>query len=243
MAILVTICARGGSKGIPGKNIKKLNGIPLIAYTIHIAKAFASLHNGIVAISTDDDEIKTVAAEFGINSNYTRPAHLATDTAGKVDAIKDLVFYQEKASQIVFDYVLDLDVTSPLRTLSDLNQAFVALKTDDQAINLFSVSNAARNPYFNMVERQPNGYYGLCKNLDSLTLSRQAAPKVYDVNGSFYFYNRSFFDLGFKSVLTGKTLVYVVEHICFDMDYPIDFEFMEYLLTNNKLDFELERGF
>ncbi|MCO5949293.1 acylneuraminate cytidylyltransferase family protein [Mucilaginibacter flavidus] len=240
MAILITICARGGSKGIPGKNIKKLNGIPLIAYTIYVAKAFVALHDGIIAISTDSVEIKKAAAEFGINTNYTRPAHLATDAAGKVDAIKDLVFHEEKVNQITFEYVLDLDVTSPLRTIDDLNLAFDALKADGGANNLFSVSNAARNPYFNMVEKKLDGYYGLCKKLDSVILSRQAAPKVYDINGSFYFYNRSFFDSDFNSVLTDNTLIHVIEHMCFDLDHPIDFEFMEYLLANNKLDFEME---
>lgn len=239
MAILITICARGGSKGIPGKNIKKLNGIPLIAYTIKVAKAFAALHDAIIALSTDDEEIKKVAAEYGVDSDYARPADLATDTAGKVAAIKDLVFYQENKRQTTFDYVVDLDVTSPLRTLDDLNRAFELLKSDSESYILFSVSKPGRNPYFNMVEKQANGYYGLCKTLDTVTLSRQTAPQVYDVNGSFYFYTRKFFNLDFKSVLTDKTLVYLVEHICFDLDHPIDFEFMEYLVANNKLDFEL----
>jgi CMP-N,N'-diacetyllegionaminic acid synthase len=238
MTTLITICARGGSKEIPGKNIKNLNGIPLIAYTIQIAKKFAELNNGIVAVSTDDILIKKTAQKFGINSNYTRPDYLSTDSAGKIDTIKDLVTYQEKIDATTFDYILDLDVTSPLRTLEDLIQAFALLKADNEAINLFSVNNAARNPYFNMVEQKENGYYHLVKNAGDI-MSRQSAPKVYDLNASFYFYKRSFFSGNLKTVFTKKALIYLMPHLCFDLDHIIDFEFLDFLLRSNKLDFQI----
>lgn len=238
MTLLITICARGGSKGIPGKNIKELNGIPLIAYTIKIATEFALLNNGIVAISTDDDNILDTARAYGIQSNYTRPEYLATDTAGKIDTIKDLVLYEENKCDVRFEYVLDLDITSPLRTLEDLKEAFNLLKADTTAINLFSVNNAARNPYFNMVEQKDDGYYDLVKIAGDI-MSRQIAPKVYDLNASFYFYKRSFFDSGLKTVFTKKALIFLMPHLCFDLDHIIDFEFLDFLMRENKLEFAI----
>jgi CMP-N-acetylneuraminic acid synthetase len=70
-------------------------------------------------------------------------------------------------------------------------------------------------------------------------MTRQSAPKVYDLNASFYWYRRSFFELGEKSVITDKSLIYEMNHICFDLDHPLDFLFMEYLINNGKLNFEL----
>lgn len=237
MNILITICARGGSKGIPGKNIRPINNIPLIAYSIKIAKQFATLHNAQIELSTDDLEIKNVAAKFDITNDYLRPEYLANDTAGKIEVIADILLYSEKKHNIAFDYVLDLDVTSPLRTLNDLIAAFSIIDADANALNLFSVNLANRNPYFNMVEQQENGYFDLVKT--GLFLTRQSAPKVYDLNASFYFYRRIFFNKDLKKTITSKSLIYEMPHICFDLDHIIDFEFMQYLIETNKLGFEL----
>ena len=128
----------------------------------------------------------------------------------------------------------------PLRTLEDIEQALELLIDNSEAITLFSVNNASRNPYFNMVEEASNGFYTLVKTYtDGSVLSRQAAPKVYDLNASFYWYRRSFFDTDLKSPITDKSLVYVMNHICFDLDHPTDFLFMEFLLENKKLDFAI----
>jgi CMP-N-acetylneuraminic acid synthetase len=238
MNILITICARGGSKGIPGKNIKKIGNKPLIAYSIEVANKFKNIYRSTdIALSTDSDEIIQIAADFGLTTNYKRPELLAGDATGKIDAIKDVLFFYEKETQ--YDYILDLDVTSPLRNMEDLEKAFNLLQNDKDAINLFSVSNANRNPYFNMVEQKENGYYHLVKTLDNILLTRQSAPKVFDMNASFYFYKRNFFEMEYKGAITDKSLIYLVPHICFDLDHPIDFEFMNYLIVNNKLDFSL----
>ena len=240
MNILITLCARGGSKGIPGKNIKLIAGKPLIAYSIDLTNRLREKWNAKVALSTDDFEIKSVAASHGVFSDYVRPAFLATDVAGKIDTIKDLLSYEESLVDYKYDFVLDLDVTSPLRSLQDVEEAFELMITTPEAKNLFSVNNAARNPYFNMVEENSNGFYSLIKtNPDGSVMTRQSAPKVYDLNASFYWYRRSFFEAGSKSVITDKSLIYAMEHICFDLDHPVDFLFMEYLLQNKKLDFEL----
>jgi len=238
MSILITICARGGSKGIPGKNIRELAGKPLIEYSVDIAKKFADKYNGVIGVSTDSNQIKSVVRNMGLNVEYQRPDSLASDTAGKVDAIKDILLYEENSCRTEFEYILDLDVTSPLRTMEDLELAFADFRTNNLALTLFSVNNATRNPYFNMVERQPNGFYNLIKTVDRTTLTRQSAPQVFGLNASFYFYRREFFDLGLKGVITDRSLIYEIPHICFDLDHPIDFEFMDYLITNNKLDFD-----
>ena len=240
MNILITICARGGSKGIPGKNIKLIAGKPLIAYSIDLINKLKTKWNAKVALSTDDLEIKSVAAEHGVYSNYLRPEYLATDAAGKIDTIKDLLLYEESLVAFQYDFILDLDVTSPLRTLKDLEEALHLMISTPTAKSLFSVNNASRNPYFNMVEENSSGFYSLVKtNLDGSFMTRQSAPKVYDLNASFYWYRRSFFDSDLKSPITDRSLIFVMNHVCFDLDHPIDFLFMEYLLDNNMLDFEI----
>lgn len=240
MNILITICARGGSKGIPGKNIKLINGVPLIAYTIELAKKIQKKYNAIITLSTDDIEIKKVAKDFGLITNYVRPSFLATDTAGKIDTIKDVLLFEESLLKDKMDFILDLDVTSPLRTFEDIEQALQLLMNKPEAQNLFSVNPAARNPYFNMVEENNNGFYSLVKtNPDGSVMTRQSAPKVFELNASFYWYRRSFFESNQKSAITDKSIIFEMKHICFDLDHPVDFLFMEYLLQNDKLDFNL----
>ncbi|MEL7271425.1 MAG: acylneuraminate cytidylyltransferase family protein [Bacteroidota bacterium] len=237
-AILVTLCGRGGSKGIPGKNIKCLNGKPLIAYSIKHAKEFAKEYKNVdIVLSTDDEEIKEVAKENGLFSDYERPKDLAEDAVGKIDVLKHALEYQETKKNRKYDILLDLDITSPLRNLSDLKNAYTTLSKDSKAINLFSVSKPHKNPYFNVVEEKEDGYFKLVKPSD--TKSRQSAPKVYDMNASFYFYRRTFFQQNLDSAITDRSLIYVMNHVCFDLDEPIDFDIMEYLLTKQKLGFSL----
>ena len=106
-------------------------------------------------------------------------------------------------------------------------------------MNIFSVNNAARNPYFNMVEKKDNGYFNLVKNTKKNFLSRQNSPEVYDMNASFYFYRRIFFEKNFKTAITNNSIVYLLDHVCFDIDEKLDFEIMEYLISSNNLDFDL----
>lgn len=239
MKVLITICARGGSKGIPGKNIKKINDIPLIAYSIKSAKDFSSHLNCKISLSTDDEEIKEVAFKYGLGTEYFRPEKLATDNAGKIGVLKHLLEFEEQKENTRYDYILDLDVTSPLRTTKDLIEALKILENHEKAINLFSVSPADRSPYFNMVELKENGYYAQVKKTKEDVLSRQSAPKVYNLNASFYFYKRLFFDMDYNSAITDRSLIYEIPHVCFDLDHPLDFEFLTFLIVNNKLDFSL----
>ncbi len=240
MNTLITICARGGSKGIPGKNIKLLNGLPLIAYSIATARQFQQAHDHVtIALSTDDAEILKVAADHGLSTDYLRPAELAGDLVGKIDTLADVLAHQERSAGKTFDYVLDLDVTSPLRNLQDLQAAWAIIEAQPEALNLFSVSPANRSPYFNMVERKENGYFAQVKQPDGALFTRQAAPKVYDLNASFYFYRREFFSRGCKGAITDRSLIYEVPHVCFDLDHQIDFEILALLIAHDKLDFKL----
>jgi CMP-N-acetylneuraminic acid synthetase len=239
--ILITLCARGGSKGVPNKNIKKLCGKPLIQYSIEIANEFSNTvaDKCKIALSTDDEKILTVTRQCGLDTDYIRPEELATDTSGKVDVINHLVVYEEQLIGEKYDLVIDLDVSSPLRNKMDLIRAMDIIVNDPETYNLFSVSDAHRNPYFNMVELGEDGYFKLIKQLPFNVFSRQTAPLVYDLNASFYFYKRIFFEQNFKTVITPKTQIFKVEHICFDIDSILDFEIMEFLISKNKLDFDL----
>lgn len=240
MTNLITICARGGSKGIPGKNIKLLGGKPLIYYTLKLAEKFAAQHKEtVIYLSTDSKEIKEEVRALNfplVNLDYDRPSKLATDSAGKMAVIKDVLHFAEEKHNRTFDNIIDLDVTSPLRNLEDLNEALQILEKDKEAYDIFSVNPANRNPYFNMVEHKSDEeYITLCK--EGKFLTRQSAPKVYDVNASFYIFRRNFFIEDHKSPITEKTLIYVMPHTCFDLDHPIDFDFMSFLIENEKLDF------
>ena len=110
------------------------------------------------------------------------------------------------------------------------------INADVNAVNLFSVSEASRSPYFNQVEQKENGYFNKVKDAGTV-LTRQSAPKVYNLNASFYIHRREFFDLGHKGAITDRSLIYLMKHTCFDLDHPIDFEIISFLLENNKLDF------
>ncbi|UZH55523.1 acylneuraminate cytidylyltransferase family protein [Salinimicrobium tongyeongense] len=240
MNTLITVCARGGSKGIPGKNIKILNKKPLIYYSLKLADIYASENPGVqIYLSTDSDEIKQTVRACNlktVSTEYDRPAELATDNSGKIGVLNDVRLYAERENKIIYDYILDLDVTSPLRTIQDIQTAFGLLRSNKEAINIFSVNEANRNPYFNMVEKRPNSeFIQLVKEGEFVT--RQSAPKVYDMNASFYIYRRSFFENHMTSPITPKTLIYQMPHICFDLDHPLDYDFMSFLMEKDKLDF------
>lgn len=232
--VFISICARGGSKGVPGKNIKELNGKPLIAYSIEFANRLKSHFNIQIGLSTDSEDIIRVAKEFGLNTDYKRPDKLASDSAGKIDAISELYKYHTNKG-FNADYVLDLDVSSPLRSLKDVLSAFQMMIDNPETFNLFSCNNAHKNPYFNMVEEGEDGHVSICKKLPNTIKSRQEAPKVFELNASFYIYTKAFFEAGYQTVFTPKSRAYVMDHICFDIDEDIDFEFMEFLLKKGEL--------
>ncbi len=231
--ILITICARGGSKGIPGKNIKPVNGKPLLWYTASMAKKFAVKHDADIVVSTDSEEIKRVADDCGLKTDYTRPDYLANDSCGKPDAIKDALYYAEKKYGKCYDFIIDLDVTSPIRTVEDIEECVNRIRERADALTIFSVNPCARNPYFNMVREMEDGFYGVV--LGGRYKTRQSAPRVYDMNASIYVYRRVALDREDPKAVTEKSLIYVMNHICFDLDEPADYDYLSYLMETGRI--------
>ena len=178
--ILCTICARGGSKGIPGKNKKIILGEPLIAYTIKVAKECDYFDDYI--ISTDDKDIIKIADTYNITAPFKRPKYLCKSNVSRIEAIIHAVNWVEKNWKKNFDIIVDLSATSPLRIVRDIKNA-IELLVNEKADNVFSVSPPYRNPYYNMVENI-NGKIRKVKELNKKITKRQGAPIVYDMNDS-----------------------------------------------------------
>lgn len=229
--VLCTICARGGSKGVPNKNIKRLNGKPLIAHTIEQALE-AQLFDHVV-ISTDSDEIAETAEKCGAEVFFRRSAELSSDTAGKLEVIRDAFLRSEAHYKKSYEYHVDLDATSPLRNVSDITGAFSQFLENKNA-NLITAMPSRRSPYFNMVEVDNNGCVALSKKLESSIVRRQDAPKSYDMNASIYIWARQAL-LEQKNIFSESTGLFVMpEERSIDIDSEIDFEFVEFLMRNKK---------
>lgn len=227
--ILCTICARGGSKGVKNKNIKELNGKPLIAYTIEQAKASGLFEH--IVISTDSDDIANVAKEYGAEVFFKRSEEMASDTAGKLDVIKDAFKRSEEYYNRTFDYLIDLDATAPLRSVEDIINSFKQFKENDND-NLITAMPSRRSPYFNLVEQDKYGKVYLSKKLDSAVVRRQDAPKSYDMNASIYIWKRDVI-LNESSIFLERTGLYVMpEERSIDIDNELDFKFVEFLMEN-----------
>jgi CMP-N,N'-diacetyllegionaminic acid synthase len=233
MKILATICARGGSKGVPGKNVRPLAGKPLIVHTIDTARKCRLIDRTIV--STDSPEIADIAQAAGAEVPFIRPPELAADTSPKLAAIKHAVRFLETQQAYRPDIVVDLDLTSPLRTVSDI-EACIRLVSDEGADNVFSVIPAHRNPYFNMVE-VVGGRVQLVKQLPSTLVRRQDAPPVYDMNASIYVWKTEAL-LGNESLFLERTRIYEMPEWARDIDGETDFKFAEFIIKEGYLDAE-----
>jgi len=226
MNVLCTICVRGGSKGVKNKNIKNLNGKPLIAWTINQAKE-SGLFEKIV-ISTDSEKIMKVAKEYGADVFFKREAKLATDTAGKLDVIKDAFLRSEEFYNKKFDYLIDLDATAPLRSVEDIKNAFNQFIKNNND-NLITATPSRKSPYFNMIEIVDNKIQ-LVKQ--AKFLRRQDTPKTYDMNASIYIWKREVL-LNNNSIFLENTGLYVMDEMtAFDIDTEIDFKIVECLMKD-----------
>jgi CMP-N,N'-diacetyllegionaminic acid synthase len=225
--VLCTICARGGSKGVKNKNIKNLNGKPLIAYTIEQARASGLFEH--IVISTDSDEISNISKEFGAEVFFKRSPEMASDTAGKLDVIRDAFIRSEDFYNEKFDYLIDLDATAPLRDVQDIINSFKQFLEENND-NLITAMPSRRSPYFNLVEVDKDGKIALSKKLDSAIVRRQDAPKSYDMNASIYIWKRETV-LNENSIFLEKTGLYVMpEERSIDIDTELDFQFVEFMM-------------
>lgn len=233
MKILGTICARGGSKEVKNKNIRELAGKPLIAYTIECLKKWKKADR--IVCSTDSEKIAEIARLYGAETPFLRPKELATDNAPKLNVIQHAVKFCEEKNKTKYDIIVDLDPTAPLRNQKFLEESFKKFLASG-ANNLYSVCKARKNPYFNMVELDENGYAHLCKK--SSVACRQEAKAVYELNASIYIYNRDFL-LNTNSLHSDKTVIYEMPDVAsVDIDSELDFQFVEFLLKNGVFKFD-----
>ncbi|MFT7493377.1 MAG: CMP-N,N'-diacetyllegionaminic acid synthase [Alteromonas macleodii] len=227
MLTIATICARGGSIGVPGKNIRPLMGKPLIVHTIEHAFALPDIDR--VFVSTDDRSIADVALAAGAEVPFLRPDHLATSVSPKLAALEHLVAWVEKHHGPV-GIVVDLQPTSPLRTPKDILDCMKLL--DDDTDIVITGYEADKNPYFDMVERKENGRIGLVKSPKSSVVARQQAPTVFAMNGSIYVWRRSSLS---KGLWNGNPRLHIMpRERSIDIDEPLDFDIAELLMLRRR---------
>lgn len=219
-----TVCfvfARGGSKGLPGKNIKPLAGKPLIAHSIAVARACPRIET--VIVSTDDPAIADVAREWGAEVPFLRPAELATDTAAEWLAWRHAIDWFER-ERGPFDVFLSLPPTSPFRSAADVEACIDALLSDPRADAVITVREAERSPYFNMVSLDPQGYAGLVIPPPGGIARRQDAPKVYDITTVAYAVRPAYIRRADRLFDGAVRSVQVPAERALDIDTPYDFE-------------------
>jgi CMP-N,N'-diacetyllegionaminic acid synthase len=224
MSTLFIIPARGGSKGIPRKNIKLLSGKPLIGYAIELAKMFTNSEN--ICVSTDDIEIAKIANDLGVNPPFIRSKNLASDNAGMNDVILDAIQFYEKRG-VFYEKVVVLQPTSPLRTYENVKQAMDLFTEDIELV--VSVKETSSNPYYVLFEENSEGF--LVKSKPGIYVTRQECPIVYEYNGAVYVYS--------VAALKGKRIsdfsrikkMLMSDTQSIDIDTPIDWDFAEFLLS------------
>ena len=226
--ILYLIPARGGSKGIPRKNIKNLGGKPLIYYSIDVARKLTS--DDMICVSTDDNEIKEVVEAYGLSIPFLRPSHLAKDNASSNDVIiHALRFFENR--DINIEVIVLLQPTSPLRTSIQVSEA-ISMYSDEIDM-VVSVTEAKSNPYYHVYTESSNGFQQ--KLLSSSYARRQDCPKVWEHNGSVYVINpESLKKYGslqkFKNVIMYK----MNQFSSLDLDTEFDWMFCEYLMDKKE---------
>ncbi|MHC4242033.1 MAG: acylneuraminate cytidylyltransferase family protein [Planctomycetota bacterium] len=235
MKILAVVAARGGSKGLKDKNIKELAGKPLIVHTIEQVRQWGGYEKFIV--STDSEKIADIAVKAGVDIPFLRPAELATDTCGKLVVLRHALIEAEKHYQIKFDALIDLQVTSPIRTVQDIENA-VRLFEDKRPDCVTSVVRSRINPYFGMIKVNEDGLVSLFMPESHSITRRQDAPKVYNENGAVYIYDREFLlDPTNVTNLSGTALAYEMDELsAVDIDTEIDFKFLDFLVKERYVD-------
>lgn len=224
--VIGCIFARGGSKGVPRKNIRLLAGKPLLAYAIETA--LASRWIGRVVVSTDDAEIAAVARQYGAEVPFIRPAELARD-----DSPEWLAWQHAIRMLGDMDIFVSVPPTSPLRAVGDVDACIEKLMESD-ADAVITVRLAERNPYFNMVTLDEDGYAQLVIPSGPKVHRRQEAPVVYDVTTVAYA-ARPEFVLRASSLFEGRLKAVVVPaERAIDIDTELDFKFAEFLLREGK---------
>lgn len=229
MNILITICGRAGSKGVKDKNIRKFLNIPLVEYTICAAELFKEKnkqYNIDICVNSDSIKLLELASSYNEVININRPKEFSEDNSPKIPVIRYSLNYMESKLNKIYEYIIDLDITSPLRKIKDIENALNKCIGKPDLDVVFSVVNSRRNPYFNMVENK-NGK--IKKVLSSDFVARQQAPEVYDMNASIYCYKRdSLINIIKNTVFEGKCGIILMQDTgIIDIDSEEDFILME----------------
>ncbi|MBD5177271.1 MAG: acylneuraminate cytidylyltransferase family protein [Bacteroidales bacterium] len=228
MTPLYIITARGGSKGIPGKNIKLLGGKPLIAYTIEVARQACAITGGYILLSTDSDRIAEVGRRCGLTVDYMRPAHLGQDNTGSREVMLDAMQWAS-AQGIPYDCVVLLQPTSPFRIVDDILGALALYFPNLDMVT--SVTEAKANPYYTLFELDSQGYIRICKG-DGLYRRRQDVPSVMEQNGAVYIINPQ----SLKQMELGrfpKRVPYMMpQERSLDLDTPLNWATAEVLINS-----------
>lgn len=220
---LFIIPARGGSKGLPRKNILPINGKPMICYTIDAARGVTT--DDHICVSTDDAEIKQVAEDYGLQVPFLRPSELATDTAGSREVILHAIDYYKKEGRN-YSKVCLLQPTSPLRTSNHIAEAY-ALWNDGLDM-VVSVKESKANPYFNLFEEDENGF--LRKSKNGNFTRRQDAPQIWEYNGAIYIINVEAIALKVFAEFERIHKYPMNDLLSVDIDNKSDMEYLEYLI-------------
>ena len=229
---LCTICIRGGSKGVKGKNVRLLAGKPLFVHSVEQARATGLFD--AVCVSSDSEEILDLARQFGVDHAVRRPDELATDTAAKLPVIRHCVETVEKERATQYDVLVDLDATSPLRLPGDI-AAVVEMLRQDGVDTVITGAPSRRSPYFTMVEVGADGGVRLSKPITPPPVRRQDAPQCYDMNAAVYGWKRA--GLWSESGLFGpRSRLYVMpEERSIDIDSELDWQIVEFLFARNQI--------
>jgi len=221
------IFARGGSKGIPGKNIKPLQGKPLIQYSIEVALQTSGINN--VFVSTDDADIAKVSRSNGAIV-IDRPIELAQDDSPEWQAWKHAISWvREQYGD--FEEFISLPATSPLRSVKDVESAILQ-RSKIGADICIAITPASRSPYFNMVKQLGNNLIELVNKPTNSISRRQDAPEVFDITTVVYVANVEFI-MSHDNIFDGVvTSVVVPRHRAVDIDDMYDFNFAESILNN-----------
>ncbi|MEG0681843.1 MAG: acylneuraminate cytidylyltransferase family protein [Eubacterium sp.] len=228
MNLLFTVCGRGGSKGIKNKNSRNFLGKPLVYYTLSTIDLYVKRHpdlNYDVVLNTDSESLIALINEQTIISVdvIRRRAELALDNTPKVPVILNCLEEMENQKQKRYDMVVDLDITSPLRTVEDLNN-LIQTKEKSTSEIVFSVTESRRNPYFNMVKKTDSGYERV---IQSEFNARQEAPEIFDMNASLYAYEPGFLKSGKGIFDTQCDVIKMMDTGILDLDHVNDCELME----------------
>lgn len=230
MTPLFIIPARGGSKGIPQKNIKALGGRPLIAYSIDIAKSLACDDDHII-LSTDSKEIASVGIQHGLKVEYMRPNALATDTSGSREVMLDAMAWAD-SKDIFYDCIVLLQPTSPFRSVEDIMKCLA--RYDSEIDMVVSVKETSANPYYNCFEPDSTtGFLHISKGSGNF-IRRQDAPKCYEYNGAVYVIN----PISLRKESMGKfakiIAVEMPDERSLDLDTPLDWVIAEAMIEQER---------